>query len=149
MDDIFSKIISIIILVITLCIIPAFYLNIYYDFVSYNNKLNEAYLFLDNATLKGEILEDKRLLDSNFQLIVLRNRYFPKEDDVCNIAYTNASILDEIVSKKSFKLNVGDIVVITWDNEFKNSNLFLNNIFNFKFSNIPIRIAGVVRNECL
>lgn len=148
MDDIFSKMISIILITIMLCIIPAFYISLFTDLNNNNYILNQMELLLDKITLKGYIEDDEFLYDDNLEVIVERDLYVPEKEEITNYAFKKNVILQNIEEKNIQKFEYGDVVTLMYNGDYSNSNIFFKRLFGMKEKNNDITFAGVVKNEC-
>lgn len=145
MEDSFSKLVTIIISVIMLCVIPSFYLSVLCDFNNYYYENNYIKSKLDEAIYKGKI--DDLDLVSNNDITIYRDTYVPIYDEEKTISFTNDTIKREIENNDVFYLEKGDSIVITHKNNFTNTNVFMNKLFNTDNETNYITYAGVVKNE--
>ena len=145
MDDSFSKLIAIIISVIMLCVIPAFYLTMLCDFNNYYYQNNYMKTKLDEAIYKGKIT-DLDFLSSN-EVVVYREQYLPMYDEEKIVSFTNDTIIRNIKDNNAFYLEEGDTIVMTYKNNFSNISIFLNKFFDLDIENNYITYSGVVKNE--
>lgn len=145
MDDSFSKMFAIILSVIMLCVIPAFYLAMLCDLNNYYYQNNYMKTKLDEAIYKGKI--DDVYFITNSEVVVYRDEYFPLYEEEKTVSYTNDTIKKCIENDKAFKLEVGDTIEITYKNNFSKVYTFINKIFNLNLDNNYITYSGVVKNE--
>lgn len=145
MDDSFSKMFAIILSVIMLCVIPAFYLAMLCDLNNYYYQNNYMKTKLDEAIYKGKI--DDVYFITNSEVVVYRDEYFPLYEEEKTVSYTNDTIKKCIENDKVFKLEVGDTIEITYKNNFSKVYTFINKIFNLNLDNNYITYSGVVKNE--
>ncbi|MCQ2978174.1 MAG: hypothetical protein MJ245_00040 [Clostridia bacterium] len=149
MEDSFSKLVSILISIIMLCVIPAFYLSMFSDFTS-NYYNNYYYTFkLDEMIYKGRINDSDLVSSKDVSIVVEREVYFPEDEEVKVVSFSNDTIENEIDRTGQFKLEIGDDVYITYKLNNDNTFIFLKNIFNIAKDNNAdtITYQGVVKNE--
>lgn len=147
MDDIFSKIVSIILMVILLCIIPAFYISIYTDVTRYLYNNNQMTSFLDEIIYTGSIKDNELLRNDNFEIIVERKIYLPDYEEIKNISLTKNTINEKILNNSIYKFDKGDLVTVVLKNDNR-SDIFFNKIFNINNNVSYLTYSGVVKNEC-
>lgn len=148
MDDIFSKMVSIILIVILLCIVPAFYVSLYTDLSRYLYLNNRITSLIDEVIYTGTIKDDELLHNDNFELTLQRNVYIPEDNEMKSLALTKNTINEQIKNNSIYKLEQGDIVTAFLVNNKNLSNTFLDKIFNIKNNVNYITYTGVVKNEC-
>lgn len=149
MEDSFSKLVSILISIIMLCVIPAFYLSMFSDYTS-NYYNNNYYTFkLDEMIYKGRINDSDLVSSKDVSIVVEREVYFPEDEEVKVVSFSNDTIKNEIDRTGQFKLEIGDDVYITYKLNNDNTFIFLKNIFNITKDNNAdtITYQGVVKNE--
>ncbi|MCQ2749410.1 MAG: hypothetical protein MJ246_05475 [Clostridia bacterium] len=145
MDNYFSKIFTILLLAVLLCVVPAFYITMLTDYTNTVNESSKTRALLDKILLTGEVKEED-FESSDITIEVFRDTYILNEDgeyELRTVSYTEDSLID----KQNVKLEVGDIVVITNKCSGSNTGLFLKFIFGTKLDDVMIRLAGVCKNE--
>lgn len=148
MDDIFSKMVSIILIVILLCVVPAFYVSLYTDLSRYLYLNNRITSLIDEVIYTGVIRDDELLHNDDFELTLQRNVYIPEDNEMKCLALTKNTINEQIKNNSIYKFEQGDIVTAFLVDNKNLSNTFLDKIFNIKNNVNYITYTGVVKNEC-
>ena len=144
MDNYFSKIFTILLLVVLLCVVPAFYITMLTDFTKTVNETSNTRALLDKILLTGEVKEDDFTDDLSIE--VFRDTFIENEDgeyELRTVCYTK----DSLITNKNATLEVGDTVVLTNKCNSNKTSLFLKHIFGTSSLDTTIRLAGVCKNE--
>ena len=146
MDNYFEKTFTIILLVILLCVVPAFYITMLTDYTKTVNETSMTRSILDRILLTGEVREEDFLNNKDLSIEVFRDSYFENEYgelELKTVCFTG----DSLITNKNVKLEVGDTVILTNKCSGRNSSLFLKSLFGASCDDIMIRLAGVCKNE--
>lgn len=167
MEDIFSKMVLILIVSFLVFIVPTLYLEMFLANVNYNEKANKTKMFIDDVINKGYIdnrmynifLKSLNLVDNENEDInqkldikIKRTMAFLDNNKIkCKeVLYTNCTILKSIEEDKIFKLHLGDQITITIDNNYDRAlNFLTTKIFKTKINMNVIRYGGVIKNEVI
>ncbi len=158
MNDILGKFVAIVLLVILLCVIPAFYLENLREEAIVTSKKNNIVSIVELILNKGEInyclYEDiKREDDENYDVrinVIKEELFINNISDIYEIkkkVYTDKSISEDILLENTFKLNKGDCISV----ELEKSSLSpLDNILKKYLryeKDVYFAYGGTARNE--